>query len=329
MPKAPKNKPVILLKAEPLRGSAKPAKPAKPPKPPRFTLAVRADYIRMAAPFRSTELARSYLNGVAVAARPDGMGVDIVATDGHRMAIFHDAAGHLEGVPVVLVSLSKALLKDCDSRRLRASDRPSDAWLVIDSRDGTVIPQDDSMARAVGAPLPPPRVIYYPALVRLFLDGNRAAGAVAALAAYKRRERVVGGEEVSHLWKEQHVNPTVSYPDWRKVVPTPKALKAPMLRSAAPSFAAPYLADFIPIAESGGFAGAFVKAARTSGAITILPTGQDGPALVRVTRQDFCGVLMPRRESAPARNLPDWLAKELPAPDKPPARRLPPVAKAA
>lgn len=319
-------KPAVISKAE-TAGTT--PKPAKAPKPPRFSLAVRADYIRMAAPFASTEPVRCYLNGVAVTARPDGNGVDIVATDGHRMAIFHDAAGHLEGVPVVLVSLTRDRLKACDSRRLKVSDRPFDAWLVIDSRDGTVIPQGDVVVEAADGPKVPPRVIYHPALVRLFLDANRAEGAAAALRAYRRRARVIGGEEVGQPWKDQHIDPTVLYPDWRKVVPTPKSLRAPMLRSGAPSFFSGYVGDFIPIAESGDTAGAFLKNPRTRGAITIFPTSQDGPALVRAGRPDFAGVLMPKRESPHLRGLPDWLASELPAPDKDPARRLPPVAKAA
>lgn len=53
----------------------------------------RADRLRLATLFQSTEADRLYLNGVSIQPLPNG-GVRLVATDGHRMAIFHDAAGY-------------------------------------------------------------------------------------------------------------------------------------------------------------------------------------------------------------------------------------------
>lgn len=53
---------------------------------------VRADRLRLATLFQSTESARIYLNGVHIAA--DGnKGVRLTATDGHRLIMFHDEAG--------------------------------------------------------------------------------------------------------------------------------------------------------------------------------------------------------------------------------------------
>jgi len=51
----------------------------------------RADKLRLAALFQSTEETRYYLNGVFIHATDKG--ICLVATDGHRLAVFRDEAG--------------------------------------------------------------------------------------------------------------------------------------------------------------------------------------------------------------------------------------------
>ena len=54
-------------------------------------IVTRAKYLRMLAPFASTEETRLYLGGIYIA--PAAKGIVLVATDGHRMGIVHDENG--------------------------------------------------------------------------------------------------------------------------------------------------------------------------------------------------------------------------------------------
>lgn len=76
-----------------------------------------AHLFEIAARFASTEETRYYLNGVYVEPHPCG-GVNLVATDGHRLFIAYDAFG--EATAPAIVRLSKAALKAC---KPSASDR--------------------------------------------------------------------------------------------------------------------------------------------------------------------------------------------------------------
>lgn len=72
---------------------------------------IKADYARLLAPFCSTEISRYHLHGYQVEPCPHG-GALLLATDGHRMGIFHDASGSIEGPPRI-VQLAKTVLKAC------------------------------------------------------------------------------------------------------------------------------------------------------------------------------------------------------------------------
>lgn len=65
-----------------------------------MTIIVNADLVRQLLPFTSNEGFRFYLSGINVEPHPDG-GAWVVATDGHRMAIFHDSMAICD-TPVII-----------------------------------------------------------------------------------------------------------------------------------------------------------------------------------------------------------------------------------
>ena len=78
--------------------------------PPAPAVAEDGVYVGMSAwptalaavrPCASTEETRYYLNGVAIVSRTDASGVDVVATDGHRLAAYHAAYATLSRADMV------------------------------------------------------------------------------------------------------------------------------------------------------------------------------------------------------------------------------------
>ena len=57
------------------------------------TFIVNGRFLAMATVCQSVEETRYYLRGVAIQPNPHGAGAVLIATDGHRLAAFHDAAG--------------------------------------------------------------------------------------------------------------------------------------------------------------------------------------------------------------------------------------------
>lgn len=76
----------------------------------------RADRLRLANLFRSTEETRYYLNGIFIDPLPDG-GVRLSATDGHRLCMFRDDAG-FTSAPCIAMLPKSALdaVKRCKHR---------------------------------------------------------------------------------------------------------------------------------------------------------------------------------------------------------------------
>ena len=64
--------------------------------------------------FISSEVTRYYLSGVFIETAPEG-GVNLVATDGHMIGVYHDAEGTVSE-PTILAP-SKALIKACKRYR--------------------------------------------------------------------------------------------------------------------------------------------------------------------------------------------------------------------
>ena len=88
----------------------------------------RADRLRLATLFQSTEETRYYLNGVYIEAMDDG--VRLVATDGHRMAVFRDEAAFTCAPCIVaLPKAARAAIKSVKAREF--------AWFgIIGQHDG-------------------------------------------------------------------------------------------------------------------------------------------------------------------------------------------------
>ena len=76
---------------------------------------IDASLFRIASMFQSTEETRYYLNGVHVEPHHEN-GVLLVATDGHRMFVGHDASGKIEG-GTAIVQLGKDQIKACKEGR--------------------------------------------------------------------------------------------------------------------------------------------------------------------------------------------------------------------
>lgn len=85
------------------------------------TARFRADRVPLISLFVSTEKTRYYLHGFCVERHPVA-GVLLIATDGHRMAIFHDAEGYLEGAAQIIVKANAASLKACKPPRGQVVD---------------------------------------------------------------------------------------------------------------------------------------------------------------------------------------------------------------
>ena len=82
---------------------------------------VNADLFRIAFNFASTEATRYYLNGVLIQ-KHQAEGVYLVATDGHRMMVIHDATGSTT-LDNVIVKLDKAALAACKPNRKDQAER--------------------------------------------------------------------------------------------------------------------------------------------------------------------------------------------------------------
>jgi hypothetical protein len=78
---------------------------------------VSADMLRIATLCTSNEETRYYLNGVAVFPAPSGDGVLLVATDGHRMIVLHDAGGYCGAdCAGAIIANTSPVLKNCKSK---------------------------------------------------------------------------------------------------------------------------------------------------------------------------------------------------------------------
>ena len=79
------------------------------------------DYLAATASCIGTEETRYYLRGVFVTPHEDpetGMGVLMVATDGHRMAIFYDRDGYAERQAILSMDWKSPVLKSGSGRRV-------------------------------------------------------------------------------------------------------------------------------------------------------------------------------------------------------------------
>jgi DNA polymerase sliding clamp subunit (PCNA homolog) len=108
---------------------------------------ISAIYPVLIQPFISTEEVRYYINGFYVHSDPNE-GLRIVATDGHRLGVFHDREGLWEGPTNagMIVKLSKPAL---DILKDKKSRTPLKKWLVVEgdikANSATIIEGDDPL----------------------------------------------------------------------------------------------------------------------------------------------------------------------------------------
>lgn len=95
------------------------------------TITMQARYAVDIQPFQGTEETRYYLSGFFVEANEAG-GIRVVATDGHALAVFHDALGKIEGEPRI-IRLNKGVLAAI--KAAKKDYRYLEPWLVIDAKD--------------------------------------------------------------------------------------------------------------------------------------------------------------------------------------------------
>ena len=129
---------------------------------------IKAEYLRMLAPFISQEETRYYLNGVCIAPHPE-VGVLAVATDGHCMGVVHDADGSADGEWICRVP--RELLAACTkqdkkiSAALEVHFTDEVAYVAHSRADGDFFPSEIGPLH-VGA-------FYAPAIDGKFADWRR------------------------------------------------------------------------------------------------------------------------------------------------------------
>ena len=103
---------------------------------------IKAEYARLIQPFISTEATRYYLNGFYVERDPV-KGVRIVATDGHRLVVFHDADGLCLAGQGAIIALPKEAVRLCKpGSRWESQVRHVEIDLAADTATKR-IPRDD------------------------------------------------------------------------------------------------------------------------------------------------------------------------------------------
>ena len=88
---------------------------------------VNAYLLAAAQRFAAVDDVRFYLNGVLVEPAPDGDGVLLVATDGHRLAVLRDRTGSTDGLAVILPRVKRPALR-------RGAKRPEVSVTYADGR---------------------------------------------------------------------------------------------------------------------------------------------------------------------------------------------------
>jgi hypothetical protein len=183
-------------------------------------IVIRAEYAPLINLFRSNEETRYYLNGFYAKAHAI-QGVEMVATDGHRLGCFRDEEGHAEGEPAIW-GLDKPTLAAC--KAVNRNDCGLTRWLVI------MPPAVEGGAHALAIVLCP---------ARDELDKRPNWERAAAEAALSKTDTTV------HTSIIRPIDGT--YPDYQRVVPHVFPEK-----SVTAWFNASYLDDFGKVAATCG-----------------------------------------------------------------------------
>ena len=224
----------------------------------------RADFLHLASLFRSTEGTRYYLNGVYVEPAAGG-GVVLVATDGHRLCVFHDAEGFIDTPSIVVPPMGLAGVMAAKCRRSAAylGFIGEAAGYRRYGRICTLLREDfpKNTDGTIGAEV----------------ARNHIADPLDTLVAWQGVVQLIDGD----------------YPDWRRVVPQPSPSDSAAPGNEVPAAAAACIAN-------GNYLAPFVKVAKAlqSGTQTvrIFPSGVGAPVRVDVGCPEFIGILMPMRD---------------------------------
>ena len=209
-----------------------------------------ANLYRITSLCLSAKQARYCLNGVFVDPNPNG-GVNLVATDSHRMLVIHDAAGTAD--ESAIIALTPESIKACKAGRnetrhieIKTGENIATIYAVVGTHES-----DDEMLAA--------------------------RSHIAISAACK-----IDG----------------TFPDYRRVVPTPSP------KGVATPFSGKYVADFGKAANELAKIGSSNKYRK--GIIRILCSDINSPALILFDNSPHAlGVLMPIRGEG-SHNLPAW-----------------------
>jgi hypothetical protein len=109
-----------------------------------MTLKFDADLFRIVFAAASTEETRYYLNGVNVEPHPSGVGVILVATDGHRLIAAYDETGTADAPAII--RLDKAALRLCKA------ERDQTRTIIVEGSDARIMdaPTGDEHGREIG-----------------------------------------------------------------------------------------------------------------------------------------------------------------------------------
>lgn len=109
------------------------------------TIDIKAEYAALIEPFESTDDTRYYLQGFYVEPCAQG-GVLIVASNGHVLGIFHDESGRIDGPPVIVGTLDKAIRKASSPKARREYQHvSSERRLMIDGKTARIVERDASV----------------------------------------------------------------------------------------------------------------------------------------------------------------------------------------
>jgi hypothetical protein len=137
-------------------------------------IVIPADIARRIDHARSTEQTRYYLNGFSVMPSPAG-GVEVCATDGHILSLFHASTGEVDkesGESWPIVALSKTELAACGKP---VKGFPGTLFLVVEGdfqrSSLTIVHGDDSAMALELARGPGDGAIAYQCTGKHFIDG--------------------------------------------------------------------------------------------------------------------------------------------------------------
>lgn len=125
------------------------------------TISCNAALFKAALTFAGNKDARYYLNGVRIEPSPDGVGVRIIATDGHRLAVLFDPDGHATAPAIVerhkVPAIPKAMASDAVTFNGDFATYPGGVSFPVHYIDDTfpdwqvVIPMESTLSGCAGA----------------------------------------------------------------------------------------------------------------------------------------------------------------------------------